>query len=250
MCSPQSSVSSPVLPMMVSAAGGRSGASPRRSLAAPVPPARAAIFIARLTAAPAACRARGRASFWYSLASPCRVGSPGHAPDRGPAAPAEEPEARPAAQRLGKVGLGNGNETRADPDAVECLRAGIEGVDALSLAEAQGVLEETDRDVEGRVGLVRVRCHDHRSVQHGRITRALEEKGADEPVPVPGPPAGGDGRLGRGPRADESEQVPGVPTGTGERAVREPFRKLTSSQAPSPSGSWRAGTSPRASRVS
>src|SRR5215475_11925375 len=205
MCRPQSSVSSPVLPITVSASPGRSGASPRRSLAAPVPPARATTRIAGLAATPAAGGAWRAGALGHTLATAGGFCAAGHAPDRGATSPAEEPETGPAAQHAGKIGLGNRDEAGADPDAVEALGTRIERVDALSLREAQGRFQESDGDVERRLGIIRVGDHDHRAVEHSRVPRALEEEGADEAVAVPGAPAGRDRRLGRGPRADEAE---------------------------------------------
>jgi hypothetical protein len=112
-----------------------------------------------------------------------------HAPDRGAAAPAEEAEARTAAERLRQIGLGNGDEAGANPDPIEPLRARVEGLDALSLREAQGMLQEMESDVEGRLGIGRLRDDDDGPVQHGRALRALEQQRADESVAVPRAPA-------------------------------------------------------------
>src|SRR5215831_6986062 len=133
MCRPQSSVSSPVLPMTVSAPPGSSGASPRRSLAAPVPPARATTRIPRLAAAPAAGGSRRAGALGHALATAGGLRAAGHAPDRRAPSPAEEPKAGSAAQHVGKISLGNGDEARADPDAVEALGTRVERIDALSL---------------------------------------------------------------------------------------------------------------------
>src|SRR4029450_7054998 len=107
----------------------------------------------------------------HALATAGRLRAAGHAPDRRAPSPAEEPEAGPAAQRSGKIGLGNRDEPGADPDAVEALGARIERVDALSLREAQGRFQESGGDVEQRLGIIRVGDHYDWGGEHGRAPR-------------------------------------------------------------------------------
>src|SRR5205823_14773531 len=96
---PQISVSSPVLPMMVSSCWGRAEARPRRSFAAPVPPASAVTRIS------------GRGHF-------------AQRPEGAPAAPRVEPDARRAREAGGQRALRHRDEAVADPHAIEALRAG------------------------------------------------------------------------------------------------------------------------------
>src|SRR5205823_7907704 len=67
--------------------------------------------------------------------SGARAGSAasGGAPQRRAATPAEQPHARAPPKRLGQLGLGHGDEPMTDPDAVEALRPGEQGVDAFAL---------------------------------------------------------------------------------------------------------------------
>src|SRR6185295_14567308 len=55
----------------------------------------------------------------------------GRAPERGAAPPAEEPNSRSSSEVFRQLGLGNRDEAGAHPDAVESLRTGVDGVDAI-----------------------------------------------------------------------------------------------------------------------
>src|SRR5689334_15108581 len=85
-------------------------ARPRSSLAAPVPPASAVIFMPRWGPSVFAAGERG-----------ARTTAPGGAPQRGAAAPPEEAEAGSTAERAGQLRLRNGDEAGAHPHPVQAL---------------------------------------------------------------------------------------------------------------------------------
>src|SRR3990167_6611253 len=118
--------------MIVRSPGSTRRASPRRSLAAPVPPASAAIFMLAVA--------------WVLRGAPSRG-----APEGGASAPGEEAEPRPPPQPLGGRGLGGRDEPRADPRAVESLGAGEDGLDSLSGRVREPVGAEPRGDLEGVV---------------------------------------------------------------------------------------------------
>src|SRR5260370_25587807 len=105
--------------MTVRSRGSITRPRPRRSLAAPVPPASAVIFMPRL-----------RPSVFAAGEGGAGAAATGGAPQRGAAPPAEEAEARPAAKRAGQVRLRNPAEARAPPNPVQALGARGDGFDA------------------------------------------------------------------------------------------------------------------------
>src|ERR1700741_1668430 len=124
---PQTSVSSPVLPMTVSSACGTHVARPRMSLAAPVPPASVTTRI--------------------SVAEVFAQG-----PQRGAAAPRIESRSRPSRQLGGQGGLGHGDEAEANPHAVEAQGPREQRDDA----RGSGVVEDSGDKLRGdleRLGL-------------------------------------------------------------------------------------------------
>src|SRR5512144_3310294 len=105
--------------MTVRSRGSSTRARPRSSLAAPVPPASAVIFMPRWGLSVLAAGEGGAGA-----------AAPGGAPQRGAAPPAEEAEAGPAAERAGQLRLRNGDEAGADPHPVEALGPREDGFDA------------------------------------------------------------------------------------------------------------------------
>src|SRR5260370_14005051 len=91
--------------MTVRSRGSITRPRPRRSLAAPVPPASAVIFMPRLVPSVFAAGEGGAGA-----------AATGGAPQRGAAPPAAEAEARPAAERAGQLRFRDPGETRAHPD--------------------------------------------------------------------------------------------------------------------------------------
>src|SRR5437899_2712696 len=96
--SPQTSVSSPVLPMTVRSRGSTCAARPLRSLAAPVPPAS---VTTRMSVA----------------------GGFAQGPERAAAAPGVEARALPAREGRRQRALRHGDEAEAHPDPVQALRS-------------------------------------------------------------------------------------------------------------------------------
>src|SRR4029453_10324704 len=96
--SPQTSVSSPVLPMTVRSRGSRCAARPLRSLAAPVPPASVTTRM--------------------SVADVFAQG-----PERTAAAPGVEARALAARRGRRQRALRHGDEAEAHPDPIQALRA-------------------------------------------------------------------------------------------------------------------------------
>ena len=119
-------------------------------------------------------------------------------------------------------------------DPVQALRSSVEGDDALSFGVAQGIVEESGRDLDGGVRIRGFGSHHHGSIEHGRDARTLEQEGSGEPIVRPRAPAGRHRRCGRKPRAHESEEVPAILSGSGKGSIREPLRIATSCQAPFP----------------
>src|SRR5215510_13600720 len=91
--------------MMVSSPGDRQAASPRSSLAAPVPPASA---VTRTVSGSA-------------------LGGFAQCPERATAPPRVETHAGTAGQRGGQRDLGYGDEAEADPHAIETLGSRVDG---------------------------------------------------------------------------------------------------------------------------
>src|SRR5439155_254710 len=140
--SPQTSVSSPVLPMTVRSRCGMHVARPRMSLAAPVPPA--------------------------SVTTPMSVAEVlAKGPQRGAATPRIETRPRSTGQ-IGRQGtLGDGNEAEAHPDPVETLRAREERDDA----GGAGVIEHGGDQLRGDLERLVLDAHDGPVQQHGRTAR-------------------------------------------------------------------------------
>src|SRR5258705_5407767 len=118
-CRPKIWVSSPVLTTTVRSRGWRTRPRPRSSLAAPVPPASAVIFMPRL-----------RPSVFAAGESGAGAAATGGAPQRGAAPPAEEAEAGPAAKRAGQFRFRERDETGSHPDPGPGLGAGADGFGA------------------------------------------------------------------------------------------------------------------------
>src|SRR5438552_2705669 len=239
--SPQTSVSSPVLPMTVRSRCGMHVARPRMSLAAPVPPA----------------SVRTRMSVAEVLAK---------GPQRGAATPCIETRSR-STREIGRQGaLGDGNEAETHPDPVEALRAREERDDP----RGAGVIEAGGDELRGDLERIVLDADDGPDQPPGR-TASLSDHGADQTLTaVRGPPrdgavrAGGPGDRGeieewaghRGVRQGTvADTLPDARNGRGckrrswggsgpgaPRAISSP----TSCQAPRPSGSWRGGTCRRA----
>src|SRR5512144_2460066 len=105
--------------MTVRSRGSSTRASPRSSLAAPVPPASAVIFMPRWGPSVFAAGEGGAGA-----------AAPAGAPQRGAAAPAEEAEAGSAAEWAGQLRLWNGDEAGAHPHPVQALGPREHGLDA------------------------------------------------------------------------------------------------------------------------
>src|SRR5260370_14975787 len=90
--------------MTVRSRGSITRPRPRRSLAAPVPPASAVIFMPRLVPSVFAAGEGGAGA-----------AATGGAPHRGAAPPAQEAQAGPAPKRAGPLPLPHRGETRAPP---------------------------------------------------------------------------------------------------------------------------------------
>src|SRR5262249_1790235 len=164
--SPQIRASSPVLTMTLRSWGSTRVTSPRSSLAAPVPPARATSFTGpSLDALPSAAGAYARGG----IATRC-------APQCGPGAPAIETDAEPPVKALRQLGLGQRDEGVANPDLVEPLGSREHGIDAVLLRVTEGVREKLGGDLEGRLGRGVGRRHHHGAVQHDARTVALGEQ--------------------------------------------------------------------------
>src|SRR5262245_65274718 len=109
--------------MTLRSRGSMSVTSPRSSLAAPVPPARATSFTGpSLDALPSGAGAHARGG----ISTRC-------APQRGPAAPAIQSDAGTPAKTFGQFGLGHRDEAVANPDLVEPLGPRVHGVDSTLL---------------------------------------------------------------------------------------------------------------------
>src|SRR5262245_2057062 len=242
-CSPHTSVSSPVLPMTVSSRGSRWVARPRRSLAAPVPPARATTRM--------------------SVAEVFAQG-----PERAAAAPGVEARALPAREGWRQRALGHGDEAEAHPDPVQTLRAREDRDDAGGAGVVQDGGEELRGDLQ-RLFL----DDDDGPVQEHRRAVALSDDGADQALTAVdgggGAPRQGDFGCGPGNRGKIEERPGhrGVRQGSvpdtlpdprnGRRSERRnrngggsgtprAASSPTSCQAPRPSGSSRGGTCTRA----
>src|SRR5262249_9241097 len=234
--SPQIRASSPVLTMTLRSRGSTRVTSPRSSLAAPVPPARATSFTGpSLAALPSGAGAYARGG----IATRC-------APQRRPAAPAIETDAGTPAKTLRQLGLGNRDEAVANPDLVEPLGSREHGIDTVLLRVTEGVREKLRGDLEGRLGRGVGRCHHHGAVQHRARTVAFTEQGPADTLAVPAYPPRSDLFGGRGGRARKTEQLQGVSPRSRQRAVRDLGRRATSCQAPRPSATSPGGTSRRA----
>src|SRR5262245_24788064 len=148
--SPHTSVSSPVFPMTVRSCGNTHVARPRRSLAAPGPPARATrrMSVAEVFA---------------------------ERPQRGPATPCVETAARPPGQLGWQRALGDRNEAEADPDPVEALRAREQCHDP----GGRGVIEHGGDELRGDFERVGVDADDGTMQEHG-WTAPLSDHCADQ----------------------------------------------------------------------
>src|SRR5262245_18678640 len=106
--------------MTLTSEGSTSFINPRSSFAAPVPPARATSFTGKPLGA---CLPSGAGAYARSGTATCR------APQRRAATPAIEAHAGPSSKSPGQFGLGQRNESVADPEAIQPLRPGEQGVD-------------------------------------------------------------------------------------------------------------------------
>src|SRR5262245_530697 len=186
MWRPQTSVSSPVLPMTVSSACGTHVARPRISLAAPVPPASVTTRI-----------------------SVAQVFAQG--PQRGAATPRVESRAGPSLQLGGQGGLGHGDEAEANPHAVEAQGPREDRDDA----GGGGVVEHRGDELRGDLERLGVGFQ-HGAVQEHGWTAPLSDHGADQTLTaVRGAPRDGDGVAGGpGERGEIEERA-------GHRGVRQ-----------------------------
>src|SRR5262245_57379836 len=127
MCKPQTSVSSPVLPITVRSRGSRCATRPRRSLAAPVPPASVTTRM--------------------SVADVFAQG-----PERAAAAPGVEARALAAREGRRQRALRHGDEAEAHPDPIEALRAREDRDDTGGSGMVQDSGDELRGDLQ-RLGL-------------------------------------------------------------------------------------------------
>src|SRR5262249_53650021 len=236
MCSPQICASSPVLPMILSAPGSTSASRPLRSLAAPVPPARAT---RRMT------RGSAEGGGGSAVAAP-----PHRAPQGATAAPAEETDARTSFQLPGQLDFRDGDEAEAYPHAIEALRSREDRLDLLALGPGEGERDEAGGGIHRRLGIHPRRARHGGPVQQHRPSRTLQQEGTHERVLVPRAPARPHVAGWRRPGSHEGEELARLMSRFVERAEGEALPAPTSFQAPRPSGSWPGGTSPRAWRES
>src|SRR5215831_8693465 len=216
--------------------GSISVTSPRSSLAAPVPPARATSFTGpSLDALPSGAGAYARGG----IATRC-------APERGPAPPAIETDAGTPAKTFRQLGLGQRDEAVPNPNLVEPLGSREHGIDGVLLRVTEGVRQKLRGDLEGRVGRGVGRRHHHGAVQHDARTIALGEQSPADTLAVPARPCRSNLFGGRGGRARKTEQLQGVNPRSRQRAVRDLGRRATSCQAPRPSATSPGETSQRA----
>src|SRR6266446_46207 len=250
-CSPQILASSPVLTTMVRSEGGTRSASPRMSLAAPVPPARAVTRMATL-------RAR-----WLA-----------QCPERGAATPGVEAGARPTGESTRQRALGNRDEAETDPHAIETQRTGEDGLGA----ECGGVVEGRRDELRGDFERL-VLGHDDGPVEHHRAFVGLGRQRSDEAIGAGERSPCERDHVGRGPRHRREVEERARGGGLRQRPITQalpharqrrrsqrgggseshPRRRgarrrgsgpPTSCQARCPSDSWRDGTCTRAWRES
>src|SRR5262249_15546326 len=126
-CSPHTSVSSPVLPMTVSSRGSRCAVRPRRSLAAPVPPARVTTRM--------------------SVAEVFAQG-----PERAATAPGVEARALAAREGPRQRAFRHGDEAEAHPDPIQALRAREDRDDT----DGGGMVEDGGDELRGDLQRLRL----------------------------------------------------------------------------------------------
>src|SRR5512137_385780 len=114
--------------MTVRSRGSSTWPRPRSSLAAPVPPASAVIFMPP----------RGPSVFAAGEGG-AGAAAAGRAPQGGTAPPPEEAEAGPTTERAGQLRFRNGDEAGADPHPVEALGPREDGLDAGRGGVGQGL---------------------------------------------------------------------------------------------------------------
>src|SRR5580765_3309966 len=186
MWSPQTSVSSPVLPMTVRSRCGTQVARPRRSLAAPVPPAR----VTTRMSVPRVFAKR---------------------PQRGAATPGIETAPGPTREIGRQRAFGHRDEAEAHPDPIEALRSREDG----DHAARRRVIEDGGNELRGDFEWVGLDGY-HGSVQQHGLTAPLSDHGADETLTaVRGAPRDGD-VVGGGP-GDRGE----IEERAGHRGVRQ-----------------------------
>src|SRR4029077_9176570 len=184
-CRPQISASSPVFTTTVRSRRSITRPSPRSSLAPPVPPASAVIFMPRWSPSVFAAGEGG-----------ARAAATGGAPQRGAAPPAEEAESGAAAERAWQLRFRNGDEAAADPDPVEALRSREDGLDAARGGEGERLGGQVGGHAQHVLGGRAGRGYPHRTVEHRGAARALHQEGSHEPLLFPGAPPGVN--VGRG----------------------------------------------------